>query len=202
VATTWGWYGLFTARLGNFRAAHEQIARARALEPASLITRIWESQILLDERRLEEAESAASGAIALDSTFLLAWQARENSLLAMGQTGQAVTMMERHVALLPPGRPEEIHGMLSYGYALAGRAREARAVLETMRAKSGGQIPATGATAAALEELGDHEAAVALLGEAIVRHDSWLETFSRWPRYDKLRKDRRVAAMLAKLETR
>jgi hypothetical protein len=92
--------------------------------------------------------------------------------------------------------------MLAYGYALAGRARESRAVLETMRARSGGRIPATGATAAALEELGDHAAAVALLEEAIVRHDSWLATFSRWPRYDRLRKDPRVAALLAKLETR
>jgi eukaryotic-like serine/threonine-protein kinase len=202
VATTWGWYGLLTGRLGDFPAAHERIARARVLEPASLITRIWESQLLLDERRSSEAESIASATIALDSTFLLAWQARENALMAMGQVAQAVAMMEHHVALLPPGRPEEIHGMLAYGYALAGRTKESRAVLESMRAQSGGRIPATGATAAALEELGDREAAVALLGDAIVRHDSWLATFSRWPRYDKLRKDPRVAAMLARLETK
>jgi hypothetical protein len=71
-----------------------------------------------------------------------------------------------------------------------------------MRARSGGRVPATGADAAALEELGDHEAAVALLAEAIARHDSWLVTFSRSPRYDKLRKDPRAAAMLAKLETK
>jgi hypothetical protein len=43
---------------------------------------------------------------------------------------------------------------------------------------------------------------VALLAEAIARHDSWLMTFSRSPRYDKLRKDLRVAAMLTRLETR
>ena len=92
--------------------------------------------------------------------------------------------------------------MLAYAYARAGRAREARALLESMRAQSGGRIPATGANAAALEELGDHEAAVALLAEAIARHDGWLVMFSRTPRYDKLRRDPRVAAMLAKLETR
>jgi len=202
VATTWGWYALVSGRLGDFPAAYQQIARARALEPASLITRIWESQVLLDQRRSTEAESVASATIALDSTFLLAWQARENALMAMGQVAPAVAMMEHQVALLPPGRPEEVHGMLAYGYALAGRGKEARAMLETMRARSGGRIPPTGATAAALEELGDHAAAVALLEEAIARHDSWLETFSRWPRYDKLRKDPRVAALLARLETR
>jgi 2-C-methyl-D-erythritol 4-phosphate cytidylyltransferase len=71
-----------------------------------------------------------------------------------------------------------------------------------MRAQSGGQIPATGANAAALEELGDHEAAVALLGHAIARHDVWLVQFPQAPRYDRLRKDPRVAAMLARLGTR
>jgi hypothetical protein len=71
-----------------------------------------------------------------------------------------------------------------------------------MRVRSGGRLPATGATAAALAELGDHEAAVALLGEAIARYDGWLVHFSRTARYDRLRKDPRAAAMLARLETR
>ena len=91
--------------------------------------------------------------------------------------------------------------MLAYAYAKAGRAGEARAVLDTMRARSGGRLPAMGAIAAALEELGDHEAAVAHLTEAIARHDSWLVTFSRSPRFDRLRRDTRVDAMLDKLET-
>jgi len=140
--------------------------------------------------------------MALDSTFTLAWQQRENVLLAMGQVAQAVALLERHVAALPAGRPEEAHGMLAYAYARAGRAKEARALLEAMRAQSGGRVPATGANAAALEELGDHDAAVALLGEAIGRHDVWLVQFPMAPRYDRLRKDPRAAAMLARLGTR
>ena len=202
LATTWGWYGLLAARLGDYRVAHERVARARALEPASLIARLWEAQIMLPERRLAEADSVASTAIAMDSTFMLAWQGRENALLEMGQVARGVAMLERHVALLPPGRPQEAHGMLAYGYALAGRARDARALLDTMRARSGGRLPATGATAAALEVLGDHEAAVALLTEADARHDVWLAQFPRQQRYDRLRKDPRAAAVLARLGTR
>ena len=202
VATAWGWYGLLANRLGDFRVAHERIARARRLEPASLIARQWEAQVYLMERHFPEADSEASATMALDSTFMLAWQQRENVLLAMGQVAPAVALLERHVAALPAGRPEEAHGMLAYAYARAGRAREARALLESMRAQSGGRIPATGATAAALEEQGDHEAAVALLGEAIARHDVWLVQFPMAPRYDRLRKDPRAAAMLARLGTR
>jgi pentatricopeptide repeat protein len=202
VATAWGWYGLLANRLGDFRTAHERIARARRLEPASLIARQWEAQVYLMERRYPAADSAAGSTMEMDSTFMLAWQQRENVLLAMGRVAQAVALLERHVAALPAGRPEETHGMLAYAYARAGRVREARAMLEAMRAQSGGRVPATGANAAALEELGDHEAAVALLGEAIDRHDVWLVQFPLAPRYDRLRKDPRAAAMLARLGTR
>jgi serine/threonine-protein kinase len=188
--------------LGDFRAAHERIARARRLEPASLIARQWEAQVYLMERNFPAADSEASATMALDSTFMLAWQQRENVLLAMGKVAQAVALLERQVAALSGGRPEEANSMLAYAYARAGRAREARALLEAMRAQSGGQIPATGANSAALEELGDHEAAVALLGQAIARHDVWLVQFPMAPRYDRLRKDPRAAAMLARLGTR
>ena len=202
VATTWGWYGLLANRLGDYPAAHARMVRARVLEPASLIARLWEAQVFYVERRFAAADSVASGTMALDSTFMLAWAQRANALLAMGRTAQAVALLERHVAALPSGPPEEAHGILAYAYALAGRAKEARALLETLRVRSGGRVPATGANAAALEALGDHEAAVALLTEAIARHDSWLVTFSRSPRYDNLRRDPWVAAMLAKLETK
>jgi serine/threonine-protein kinase len=202
LATTWGWYGLLAGRLGDYRAAHQLVARARALEPASLIARIWEAQILLPERRLAEADSVASTAIAMDSTFMLAWQGRENALLEMGQVARGVAMLERHVALLQPGRPQEAHGMLAYGYALAGRGRDARALLDAIRTRSGGRLPATGAIAAALEVLGDHEAAVALLAEADARHDVWLSQFPRQKRYDRLRADPRAAAILDRIGAR
>jgi len=84
---------------------------------------------------------------------------------------------------------------------LAARLQQANIVpLDTMRARSGDRLPATGAVASALEELGDHEAAVALLGEAIAKHDTWLVNFSRSQRFDKLRRDPRAAEMLARLE--
>jgi serine/threonine-protein kinase len=202
VATSWGWYGLLANRLGDFPAAHSRVARARALEPASLIARLWEVQVLEGERRLAAADSAAGVAMALDSTFMLAWDERANALLGMGRAAPAVALLERRVSLLPAGRPEEPHGILAYAYARAGRASEARALLDTMRVRSGGRLPPSGTAAAALEELGDHETAVALLTEAIARHDSWLVNFSRTARFDRLRKDPHVAVMLSKLETR
>ncbi len=199
VASTWGWYGLFANRQGDYRAAHERIARALELEPASLIARVWEAQVLVPERRFAAADSMASAAIALDSTFMLAWEWRANALLGLGRAAEAVTLLDRQVGPLPAGRPEEVHCLLAYAYAVAGRATEARATLARVRTRSGGRLPATGATAAVLEEQGDHEAAVALLTEAVAKHDVWLVQFPRAPRHDRLRRDSRVAAMLDRL---
>jgi len=119
VATAWGWYGLLANRLGDFGAAHDRIARARRLEPASLIARQWEAQVYLMERDFPAADSAASTTMALDSTFMLAWQQRENVLLAMGQVAQAVALLERHVAALPWAG----HGSERRGAGGAGRPR-------------------------------------------------------------------------------
>ena len=202
VATTWGWYGLLANRLGDYATAHERVARGLALEPASMIARIWEAQVLAQEGRLAAADSVASATMAMDSTFMLAWVWRANALLAMGQIAQGVALLERHVASLPTGKPDEAHGLLAYAYALSGRSVDARRTLDTIRDRSGGRLPATGAVAAALEELGDHEAAVALLGDAIARHDVWVVQFPRLMRYDRLRKDARAAAMLDKLGSR
>ncbi len=197
VATNWGWYALLANRLGDFPAAHERVTRARALDPASLILRIWEAQVLVTERRYAEADSVAAETMALDSTFMLAWSWRAYALLGLGKTAQAIALVEREIALSPEGSL----GQLAYAYAIAGRVKEARGVIEALRRRSGGRIPPTGIMAAALEELGDHEAAVALLGEAIAAHDVWVVQFPRSERFDKLRRDPRAAAMLAKLGT-
>ena len=199
VATAWGWYGLLANRLGDYRTAHERVRRAQALEPASLIARLWEAQILLPERRFGEADSVASATMAVDSTFMLAWDWRAMSLLALERNAEAVALLERQIALLPAGRPEDAHGLLAYAYARAGRPVDARRVLETIREQSSGRLQRTGAIAAAIEELGDHEAAVTLMREAIGAHDVWLVQFPRAPMYDRLRKDPRAAAMLDKL---
>jgi len=196
VATSWGWYGLLANRLGDYRAAHDRIRRARALEPASLIARLWEAQVLEQERRYAAADSVASATMALDSTFMLAWAWKANSLFGLRRYEQAIALLERQVAMAATEREQ---GLLAYAYAQAGRTRDARALLDAVRARTGEGLPATGAYAAALEELGDHVAAVALLSEAIAQHDVWVVQFPRSVRYDKLRKDPRAAAMLDQL---
>jgi predicted Zn-dependent protease len=170
------------------------------LEPASLIARTWDAQVYVNERRYAKADSVATETIALDSTFALVWSAHAEILLLQGHAAEAIAILRQRVAELPPHRPTETHGLLAYAYARAGMGREARALLDTLRADAGGNLPATGVIATALEELGDHEAAISLLGEAVAQHDAWLLQYTRGERYDKLRRDPRGAALLAKVE--
>ncbi|MDX2056612.1 MAG: FlgO family outer membrane protein [Gemmatimonadales bacterium] len=201
LATTWGWYGLLAGRLGDYAAAHDRIARGAALEPAALISRLWEAQTLAQERRFAEADSVASMTIAADSAFMLAWEWRANALLGMGDPARAIALLERQIARSPGNRVTEALGLLAYAFAIAGRPTDARAMIDSVRARSGGRTPALGVLAAALAELGDLEAAVTLLGRAIDRHDVWVVQFPLLARYDRLRRDPRAAAMLARLRT-
>ena len=200
VATAWGWYGLLASHLADFPTAHRRIARARELEPASLIARTWDGQVYVSGRRYAAADSVADETIALDSSFSLIWAVKAEALLLQGRGADAVAILERQVAQLPPHRPTETHGLLTYAYARTGMVAKARALLDAQRVDAGGRLPATGVLATALEELGDHEAAIALLGEAVRTHDAWLLQYTRGERYDKLRKDPRGAALLAKSE--
>jgi serine/threonine-protein kinase len=201
VSTTWGWYGVLASVVGDFTEARRRIARGRELEPASLIARTWDAQVYVDERNYRVADSLASEAIRMDSTFALIWLTKADALLFEGHAAEAVAILERRVAELPPHQPSETHANLAFAYARAGMAAKARALIESQRADNGGRLPANGTLAATLEELGDHEAAIALLEEAVRTHSVWLPQYARGERYDKLRRDPRGAAALGKVET-
>ena len=164
-----------------------------------MIARVWEAQISA-ERRFAAADSLASVTIAHGFDVhagLGSWRA--NALLGMGQAAEAVALLEPRVggAL---GR-EARRGARRAGVRVRARrpTGEARALLENMRARSGGRLPATGAVAATLEELGDHEAAVAIFGEADRAARRLGGAVPLAVSYDRLRKDPRVAALLDRL---
>ena len=198
-ATNWGWSGILYVRRGEFDDAVRRTRHAVELEPASLISRMQVAQVLNIARRFPAADSAARSVLALDSTFGLAWVEHAEALAGMGRMKEAIDVMEQRASRVAGVRPSEVASVQAWMLAYAGRKAEARAVLQRLRAQHDGRLPPVAAAAAAIEELGDHEAAVALMTEAVAKHDPWL-WYSRKFRYDKLRKDPRVATLLAPLE--
>ncbi len=200
IAISWGWHGLSLMHQGRFAEAHDRMARAQAAEPASLIARTWGAQLLLAERRYREADSATRAILAMDSTYALAWDARSEVLSYLGRHDEAIAALQHNVEQQSSSRPTQTEGILAFILARAGRVREARQILARLRTKNGGDLPAMGVLAATLEQLSDHEAAVAMLDRAAKQPDGWLNMYNRAERYDALRRDPRAEAIMASIE--
>ena len=82
----------------------------------------------------------------------------------------------------------------------AGRLAQARKTVAALLGEKKERFPATAVLAAALDAIGDHERAVAVLRTAVEQHDPWLANKSRGPIFDRLRTDPRAAALLAHVE--
>ena len=199
-ATSWQWYGLLALRAGDLREARLRAERAVALEPVSLIARTSFTNVPMAERRFAEAEESARQVIGLDSSFSLGWLLLAEVRLSQRHTDEAVGMFAQRVVGREGVRSVEVDAMYAWMLASAGRATEARAVLERLRRSHGGALPPVASVAAALEQLGDGDEAVRVLRAAIDAHDPWFSIRSRLERFDRLRKDPRAAALFAEHE--
>ena len=84
--------------------------------------------------------------------------------------------------------------------AAAGRRAEAEQELAVVRAAHGGQFPPQVILVPTLEMLGRHVEAVAIFEAAARAHDPWLVQNACLPRYDRLRKEPRLAPVFATVE--
>ena len=195
--TALGWHALHLGWRGDSAASFRLLAKALALEPASLIVRTWQAQGYLYAHAFALADSVARFALGMDATFDLAAMARAEALVELGRAGEAVAFFEPRVAPMAAAPASEYRAVLAYALVRAGQPARARALLEQMRAASGGKYPALGSVAVVLNELGDGEQALAVLADAIAGHDPWTPGFVHAARYTGLRKDPRGAALLA-----
>ncbi len=200
VAILWGWHALNLVHMGRFAEARDHAARAQAAEPASLIARTWGAQLMMTERQYSKADSAARSILSMDSTYALAWDVRGEALSYLGQHDEAIAALQRNLEQLPRNIPNQTEGILAYVFARADRAADARRSMESLRVKNGGAMPPMGVLAATLELLGDHAAALAMIERAVKQPDSWLQMYNRAERYDALRRDRRVDAIMKSIE--
>ena len=199
-ATGHFWHALLLTNTGRLDEAFRELAKARALEPASLIINNNLSNLMFVARRYPEADSVARHVLALDANFALAnyWLGRAMIETHKFDSAIAVLMKLDGMNAL---RTSETMAVLAYAYARAGRTSAAREQLARLKTFGRGQLPPTGTIAVALDVLGDRDAAIEVLQRAVDQHDVFLMLIGRAAAFDGLRADPRSAPLFEKMET-
>ena len=118
--------------------------------------------------------------------------------LAQGRWSDAVTYLER--SLQGPGdKSSHYLAMLGAAYARAGRANEARSILEELNQRVSDGLVSDFDMAAFHVALGDGDRALAVLERGYARRDYWLPEMTAWPWFDSLRTNSRHQELLRKM---
>jgi serine/threonine-protein kinase len=200
-ATGRHWHSLALAHGGRFDEARAEIARARDLEPASLIINANVARMFNLSRQYDEAIRAARRTIDLDSSFSVAHEHLATALAHQRKFDESIAEYQRRIALAG-GRPTQQLGMLGATLAAAGRTAEARAILDEIVGRSKTEPISHAGLAMLYSGLGDHAKAIAELQLAVDNYDALLQLGNRDARFDVLRADPAGAALFKRIESR
>ncbi len=167
--------------------------RARELDPLG-VTGLSNGWILFQARRYDEAIGELRSVLAVHPDYATAHWFLGYALIANGQSKEAITALDKAVAL--SGGSPAVIGTLIGAYAQSGRRTEAlRLVDELKRRQQRNYVPAAAFVDAYLG-LGERDQAFAWLDRAYREHSSILQILKVHPPFDPLRGDPRFADLL------
>jgi TolB-like protein/DNA-binding winged helix-turn-helix (wHTH) protein/Flp pilus assembly protein TadD len=179
---------------GRHREAMEEIRRARELDPLDPMMYAISSQYALQARDYAQAVAYARQALQIDPDFWVGHMVLGQALERSGEDGLALESL---------GRAEQLSGGNSkpastrgYVLAKAGRASEARAVLDDLVARSGSRYVPMYAIALVQAGLGDRDALFKSLDAALAVRDVHLFFLTVDSKWDHYRSDPRFSALL------
>ncbi len=195
-ATAHHWYGEALQGEGHFNQGVAELMRAQDLDPLSLVVNCVLGSTLSVAGRDDEAIAQLRKTIEMDPTFdLTHWflgQAYEDK----GQIAEAIAQYEKATQLNPD--PAAL-ASLARAYALAGRKKEARKILDDLTTASQHRYVSAYALAVIHLSLGEKDEALRLLEESYkdgaafdtgvfgtVKIDRRLDSLRGDPRFEKL----------------
>ena len=193
-------YMLLLSNLGRHQEAIAEGARARELDPVSLITNSGEGTALLFAGCNDEARERFQKTVELDPNFWIPHLWLGQLYLDEGKYPEALAefSMAREFSR---GNSEAI-SMTGYAWARAGDAVKARGVLDELKSLSAQRyIPASNIATVYLA-LGEQDEAVAWLEKAYEERDVHLSFLKIAPKWDSFRSDPRFAAILERVGLR
>ncbi len=182
----------------HFEEARAEANLARTLDPMSNVAIAFRGWFPYWRGQFELAVRGITEAAELIPDFAPVHYWHGVSLMRTGRDADAVAALERCIALL--GRTPMAISALGTAHALAGRADEARAILDELAEQAahryvGGYYPAQ-----ILVALGDHDAAFVALDRAVDERVHWLAGIHIDPSLAALHGDPRFDRLVARVE--
>ncbi len=171
--------------------------RLREVDPLSPYANAFEGTNLLLHDRYDEGIERIKRALAINPSFWIAHLFLGNAYVLIGQTEEGLPSLQRAAEF--SGGSAWATGPLGYALARAGRADEARRVLDGMVAKSRSGYVSPAAVALVQVGLGENERALEWLDKAHQVRDSRLIFLQIDHRWNPLRDDARFIALARKL---
>jgi TolB-like protein/DNA-binding winged helix-turn-helix (wHTH) protein/Tfp pilus assembly protein PilF len=192
-ATGHHWYSHVLRSLLRLEEALAEIRTAAALAPLSLVIGTDVGNVLLYKGDVAGAKRQYQSILEMDPHFAPAHRGMGRALLAEDKPREAVAFFEKAVSLSDNPRYQ---AWLAHAYARAGRAGEARALLERFSAPLAGCAFDIGAAHAAV---GDHKQAFTWLERALADHEPALRYLLLDERLEPLRADPAYASIVRRM---
>jgi serine/threonine protein kinase/Tfp pilus assembly protein PilF len=191
--------GHYLQAVGRPQQAVERFREAIELEPLSPILIAELGFALYVTRQYDLAIAEYRQTLEMNPSFVLASWLLAQALEQQGSHEEALAEIRRALEIEPDWTHLKIE--LGCAYAAAGRRREALAVLEQLRrqASSDGSYLDPGYLALIPAQVGDKDAAFALLDQAIEERSSGIVWLRVEPKLDLLRSDPRFARLLERV---
>jgi TolB-like protein/Tfp pilus assembly protein PilF len=190
------WYGGFLRSMGRLDEAEEETARARELDPLSLIVNMNAAGPLYFRRQFDRAIEHLRAILEREPQFIPALFNLGYAYLTAGKYPEGVATFEKAVELsgtrqgLPP---------LAHAFAVAGRTDEARDILAKLKTGFPGRYVASPLLALIHLGLGEREQAIELLEKGVDERSYWMVFLKMDPVYDPLRSHPRFRTILERL---
>ncbi|MFN8060797.1 MAG: winged helix-turn-helix domain-containing protein [Vicinamibacterales bacterium] len=196
-SSTYQWYAGSLRAEGRHAEADAAIARAQELDPVSPIIQAvagWHEYLA---RRFDRAIAQCLRVTATSPDFPRVYSYLGWAYLEVGADAKGVASLERALALSgdSPARRAE----LAHGYAVAGRAEDARRLLEPLLAEATRDYVEPDLVARIYTALGEHDRAFEWLDRSVTEHAAKAIMVGVDPAYDDLRSDPRFADLLRRL---
>lgn len=180
--------------MGRFEEALGEIAKAKELDPLSLVISTGVGHVLYLSRRYDEAIEQYREAVDLDPGFMLTHVWFGRPYLEKGMFREAIAELQRAVKLSKESTLAL--AMLGHGFAAAGRTAEAMQILENLKERSKSRYVPSYWIAVIYNGFKDREQTVAWMREAFEERSSWLVWSNVEPRFAWLQDDPDFAALM------